>query len=98
MEGDNKKGLSSIPVRYGASAARIWISIAFFLLIGFSFYPYLFHNYHWGYMIIVLLGVDLILIYVMYSLWENPGKENAGRMSALLKRNMVVGLIALIMR
>ena len=88
--GDREAGINSVPIRFGKTTALWCMSGIFFTLILFTFYPYIFHEYHWMYMMTVLIGVDLVLIYVMYSLWENPDRENAGRLSSLLKNDMLI--------
>lgn len=98
LNGDRKKGLSSIPLRYGIETAQMWITGTIFILIGFTFYPYLFNNYHWAYMVTALIGVDIFLMYIIFSLWQDAGIENAGRLSILLKWDMIIGILALSLR
>ena len=98
VSGDHRQGSASIPLRYGTRGALILISITFLTLIIFTFYPYLFHNYRWSYMLTVLFGVDLLLVYFLYSLWDNPDVANAGYISRMLKADMIIGLFALILR
>ncbi len=98
VTGDVRHGGGSIPLRYGIRAALTWTSVTFAALILFTFYPYLFHGYRWSYMVTALIGVDLVLLYFLYSLWENPGVSNAGYVSKMLKADMIIGMFALILR
>lgn len=98
INGDSSRGVSSIPIRFGIEISKICISATFVLLIGFTFYPYIFLNYRWTYMVAALLGVDIFLVYIMFSLWQDAGPKNAGRLSGLLKWDMLAGIIALVLR
>jgi uncharacterized membrane protein len=42
-----------------------------------------------------MIIVNPILFYIVKSLFEDESKQNLGRISSLLKFNMVIGLIAI---
>ena len=46
---------------------------------------------------IVVFGVHSVLIYVVISSWTNPSPENLGRLSNIMKIDMLVGLFAVYM-
>jgi len=95
VEGDQANSANTLPVRYGEKAALTVATIIFFVLIVLTLAPYVAKIYGLYYLLIVILGVDAVIIYVIYSMWENPVPANLGRLSTLLKMDMVVGLLAI---
>jgi geranylgeranylglycerol-phosphate geranylgeranyltransferase len=94
MEGDRSQGVITLPIRYGLQKARISITSVLGLLIGLTFIPYFIHLFHLGYLIVVVIGVDLVLIYVIVTLWNRSDQESMERLSIIMKVNMFVGLLA----
>jgi geranylgeranylglycerol-phosphate geranylgeranyltransferase len=94
VEGDLENNAMTLPVRYGIRPAQLVTSILIVILMGLTFIPYRLGIFNRVYLIIVLLGVDLVLIGVVVSLWIDPRPENWGRLSVLMKADMLMGLIA----
>lgn len=94
-KGDSADNARTLPIIYGKKTALILTTIIFCILIAVTLLPYLFHIFGKAYLIVVVLGVDLLLIYVLVSMWRNPVPSNLGRLSTLLKLDMIVGLIAI---
>lgn len=95
VEGDAKLGAKTFPIRYGMKPAR---SIAAFLItavIASTFYPFYSGMYGIWYFLLVNLGVNAVLLYVLYSLWEDSTTENLHHLSTILKYDMLIGLIAI---
>lgn len=91
--GDAAGRAVTVPVRYGTTAALAIITGVFAALILATFLPALMGWYGRTYFVLVAV-VDLVLLYVVRSMWRDSGPANAGRLSRILKANMVVGLMA----
>jgi geranylgeranylglycerol-phosphate geranylgeranyltransferase len=94
MEGDRSDGVITLPIRRGVKTAQIWATCIIFLLILLTLIPYKTGLFNECYFLIVLFGVDLILAGVVISMWMKPVPENWGRLSVLMKADMLVGLAA----
>ena len=93
--GDEASGASTLPLAYGEKRALAAMTISFVILIAFTFLPFLFGDYGLIYFFTVFVGVDTVLIYTLFSAWSDSSKTNLGRLSKLLKADMLVGLLAL---
>jgi geranylgeranylglycerol-phosphate geranylgeranyltransferase len=95
IEGDSKNNAITFPVKYGITKSLVLTSSIFILLIILTILPYLFKIYGANYLAVVILGVDFVLVYVMISMWINSSSRNLGKLSNILKADMLVGLIAI---
>lgn len=95
VAGDRAGGVASLPIRYGVSVARNTASGVFLVLIAFTFLPVYQGWFATPYLGVVLL-VDLIVLYALYTLSRDSSPENAGRVGRLLKADMALGLVALV--
>lgn len=94
MKGDRSQGLVTYPLKHGIKKALVLTSFVMVVLIGLTFVPYFLHLFSVVYLWIVVIGVDLFLIYVLFSMWVQPTSVNTGRLAVLMKADMVVGLLA----
>ncbi len=94
-KGDSADNARTLPTIYGKKMSFILTTIIYCILIVVTLLPYLFHVFGKIYLIVVVFGVDLFVIYVLISMWKNPAPSNLGRLSTLLKIDMLVGLIAI---
>ena len=94
MEGDFENDAHTIAVVSRSAAVSI-ASILMGTVILFSPVPYLLGWYSWRYMVMVFVGVDLVLIYLVLQLWKDPSKENSLRIQKWMKWDILVGLSAL---
>lgn len=94
VEGDRSQGIKTLPIEYGVKAALTWVTVILTFLMGLTLIPYLIDIFTFVYLIVVIVGVDLVLIYVMISMWRDPGPKNLGRLAVLMKADMFIGLIA----
>jgi geranylgeranylglycerol-phosphate geranylgeranyltransferase len=94
IEGDQAQGISTLPIRYGVKSALVWITIALIILIGLTFIPYVLGIFSVYYLVIVVVGVDFFLVYVLMSMWRNSEPRNLGRLSVWMKADMLMGLLA----
>lgn len=95
VKGDKSSGMTSLAIKLGEKKA-VYISIVFFaLVIIASPIPYIFGIYSLYYLICVLIGIDLILIYCAFSLIKLPSPENAAKIANLMKFDIFIGLGAI---
>ena len=95
LKGDSSRGASTLPIRAGIAGSLAFISLVFALLVALSGLPYMLHVFSLLYLLIVIPGVDLILVYVMWSMWRDSSSSNLHRLSNLLKADMLLGLAAI---
>ena len=95
LKGDLSLNVSSFPIRFGIRFSLIFATLIFSLLIFLTSLPYLFDIFSFLYLIMVILGVDLVLFYVLLSMWKDPSNSNLGRLSTILKIDMFLGLAAI---
>jgi geranylgeranylglycerol-phosphate geranylgeranyltransferase len=94
IEGDRSQAVITFPIRYGIKKAFYLIMVIFILLIVFTIGTYCFQIFSLPYLIIVAIGVDGFLIYVMFSMWRFPDFRNLRRLSNFMKVSMLLGLLA----
>lgn len=95
VKGDKRSGMTSLAIEFGEKKA-VYISIIFFVLVIIaSPIPYTFGIYSLYYLICVLVGVDLILIYCAFSLIKLPSPENAAKVASIMKFDIFIGLGAI---
>lgn len=94
IQGDMSDDAVTLPIRYGIRTAQVWATLLILLLVGLTFVPYALGIFSRIYLIIVILGVDAVLLFVTVSLWARPAPANWGRLSVIMKTDMLVGLIA----
>lgn len=94
-KGDIAENARTLPLVHGNRTAFIVVTAIFIVLIIATIMPFAFGIFGTTYLLVVTIGVDLVLIYVMVSMWRNPSPPNLGRLSTLLKMDMFVGLIAI---
>lgn len=92
--GDAAGLTATVPIRYGTKAALTVITGVFAVLVLATILPALIGWYGRAYLVLVAV-VDLVLLYVVCSMWRDVGPSNAGRLSRILKANMVIGLMAI---
>lgn len=95
MEGDKSKGLKTFPIVYGEKKSFRLITILLFTTIVITIIPYLFNVFNVYYLLIVLFGVDLILLYVIKKVNSSLSKKDLRKLSDLIKYEMIIGLIAI---
>jgi geranylgeranylglycerol-phosphate geranylgeranyltransferase len=95
IEGDKIARVKTFPIKFGNKASKYFVLSVSLALFLFTFIPFLFHIYEIEFFLIVMIIVNPILFYIIKSLFEDSSKTNLGRLSTLLKVNMVVGLIAI---
>ncbi|MFA5833515.1 MAG: geranylgeranylglycerol-phosphate geranylgeranyltransferase [Bacteroidota bacterium] len=95
VEGDAKNGATTFPVLYGMKSAAIIATLFLLLVIASTVVPYMFGIYSVKYLVLVNVGVNVVLLYVIYSLWKDQSIKNLNILSNILKWDMLVGLAAI---
>ncbi|MFA6456447.1 MAG: geranylgeranylglycerol-phosphate geranylgeranyltransferase [Bacteroidota bacterium] len=95
VKGDAENGAATLPVRYGMTSAAIMTTIFFLLVVATSMVPYLNGIYGERYFILVTAGVDVVLLYVIFSMWRDWSVRNLNILSNIVKWDMFVGLVAI---
>lgn len=93
-EGDSAAMAKTFAVIGGEKPVLVLSTITLLILIAVTFYPYIIDVYSIDYFILVLC-VDLLLVYIIVSMWKSRSPENMRKLSNLLKLNMIIGLIAI---
>jgi geranylgeranylglycerol-phosphate geranylgeranyltransferase len=94
-DGDMLLGISTFPIRFGDKASKYLVIVITVILVLFTLILFVFHIYSIEFFLIVMIIVNPILVYIVKSIFEDSSKQNLGRLSSLLKLNMVIGLIAI---
>ncbi len=94
LDGDRALGLSTMPIRWGVRYSLGWTTAIIVTLIILTIVPYLIHIFGLAYLVTVFFGVDVFLVYVLFSMWKNANSQNLGRLAVLMKADMLMGLLA----
>lgn len=95
LEGDLRQHTITFPGRFGLKASVALINVLFIFLIILTAVPYILNIYGILYWRIVLIGVDSVLLFSSVYLWFRHDPVSLGRISHLLKLDMLVGLAAI---
>lgn len=93
-EGDLKNDVKTLAILNPQLAVKIAIGFMASVIL-FSPIPYLFGWYSWHYLVVVVLGVDLVLVGLAMRLWRDTSKENCTRIQRWMKWDIFVGLGAI---
>ncbi len=94
-EGDVRHDARTIPVVWGKRVAVLIALIFIAAVILFSPIPYFLNWYSWHYLLTVIVGVDLVLIYLGYRLWRNDSRANSAQIQKWMKWDIFIGLGAI---
>ncbi len=95
VEGDIAVNAVTFAGKYGLRRAALLTRFVFIVLIFVSIAPFFLKIYNEIYLIIVIFGVDSILLYIVFVLKNVVNTEKLGKLSNLLKLDMLVGLLAI---
>lgn len=95
IEGDKQYNSRTFPILFSERNALYLASAVLFVLILFTFVPFIFQIYKIEYFILVLFGVDIVMLYSIKSIFRNPSKSNLRRIGNLIKYDMAIGLLAI---
>ncbi len=95
IKGDQLAGMSSIPINWGKKKAVFIYIIFSALVIIASPIPYITGYYSFYYLICMIVGVDLVLVYCIASLLKNSSEKNSGRIATIMKFDIFACLVAI---
>lgn len=95
VEGDSKNGATTFPVKYGMKKSAIIATYFLTAVVISTMIPYFNGMYGLKYFIAVNVGVNIVVGYVLLSLWKDQSTKNLNVLSTILKWDMLVGLIAI---
>lgn len=95
IEGDRADKIKTLPIVHGEKIALHLATAIYGFLVILTLMPYIFQIFGIYYLATVVLIVDLIIVYVLISMWLNPASKNLSRLSLILKLNMFAGLLAI---
>ncbi len=93
-EGDLKNNAKTLATLNPQMAVRTAIGFMTSVIL-FSPIPYLFGLYSWHYLIVVLIGVDVVLIGLAIRLYQDASRESCASIQRWMKWDIFVGLGAI---
>ena len=95
MEGDLSLGLKTYPIISGIHSSRRVIILSCLLVGFFSLVPYLIGIYGPGYLLLLLIGIEIPLAIIMFIFFKNPSISSAIFSARLLKFSTLMGLLSI---
>jgi len=96
-EGDSRANIFTFPVKFGFDNAKTLLYVFALFLIIAMLVPFLLKIYTARYLIIITAAVVPMLMYSMQILHTKNDKKSFGKVSYLLKLQMVFGLLAILL-
>lgn len=97
MRGDGAHAVRTFPLIAGESAALTFVSVLLVLVMLGSALPFLLSFYSSLYFWVVFFGVDCVLAYVLFAMWNDRSTGNIARLNLLLKYDMLMGIAAIVL-
>lgn len=94
VRGDLSVRAQTVPIAWGVDLSLLLTTFVFSGLIFLTIVPYYLNLFPLLYLALVI-GLDLLLLYVMISMWRDQSKSNLGMLSGVLKFGMILGLVAI---
>ncbi len=95
VAGDMEAGVGTFAVRWGVPAGiKLALVLTLFLMFG-CLLPYILLVYGTTYMVTVIVGVELPLLYTFVYLVKHPNPEGSGWVAKVLKVDIFAGLLAI---
>lgn len=95
VRGDRAEGASTIPLKYGMTAATNWVIILTIVLMIGSILPFLLGVYKIYYLIVLIFAIEIPLLYIIISIRKDNSERNCMRLSSILKADIFFGLLAI---
>lgn len=95
IDGDQFSGLQTFPIMYGINRSIQLVVFLCVLIGGGSLIPYLNGVYGEGYVLLLVIGVEIPLAMVIAFLWKNPSNSSATYCARILKFSTLMGLFAI---
>jgi len=95
MEGDKKSGIRTFPLLFGVETSLVVATVVFVIVLAGTMVPFFTGLYNMWYLLLVFTCVDVILLYVLFSMWRSPTTHNIARLCRVLKYDMLAGIAAI---
>ncbi|MBN1352291.1 geranylgeranylglycerol-phosphate geranylgeranyltransferase [candidate division KSB1 bacterium] len=95
VEGDEANRIVTFAIRFGKRISMQLTTAIYTVLIIATFLPYFYGIYGPAYFLVVVIGVDLVILACLISMWRAPVPAHLGKISTILKADMLVGLLAI---
>jgi geranylgeranylglycerol-phosphate geranylgeranyltransferase len=95
-QGDRVIDARTLPILFGKEKALSTSIYIFLSLIVLTILPYLFQIYNLTYLKVIFV-FNGVLLFVILSLHHNPERDNLGKVSLVLKVNMITGILAILL-
>ncbi|MFZ1730951.1 MAG: geranylgeranylglycerol-phosphate geranylgeranyltransferase [Bacteroidota bacterium] len=97
MHGDGVNNVRTFPLIAGETMALGVVTAILALVMLGSAVPFLFSLYDSLYFWVVFFGVDCVLAYVLFAMWNDRSTGNIARLNILLKYDMLLGIAAIVL-
>lgn len=95
-EGDHKYQANTLAIQNPRLAVILALGFMSAVIL-FSPVPYIFGWYTWHYLITIIVGVDIVLIYLGYQLWRDVSNSSCAFIQRWMKWDIFIGLAAIYM-
>ena len=96
QQADKEARAKTLSLRLGNGAALGTATFVYLLLLLSIFIPYIWGLLSQKYLVLAVLGVNSLLLYVLWSVWKDDSVQNLSRVNSLLKLGMFLGLAAIL--
>ena len=94
--GDKQSGINTFPVVFGIGYSKLIISLLCLLLIVISIYPYIIGIYHFNYLILLVLYVQVPLVSCIFYLWKYPNSQSCVTLTITTKYITIGGALTIL--
>ncbi|MCI0404485.1 MAG: geranylgeranylglycerol-phosphate geranylgeranyltransferase [candidate division Zixibacteria bacterium] len=94
-EADLQQGAKTLAVLTSAKLSVQIAALILTLLAAVAWLPFFTEGFNWIYLVLVILGIDLVLFFSLYRALSNPVPAVLCRVNRYLKFSMAAGLLAL---
>ncbi len=93
-EGDQEHQVNTLAIQNPRFAVLLALGFMSSVVL-FSPIPYIFGWYSWHYLITIIFGVDIVLLYLGFQLWKDVSKSSCAFIQRWMKWDIFVGLVAI---
>ena len=98
IEGDRSVNLNTFPIKFGLEKS-VYLAITFIILLSIgTLLPFWLNIYGKFYLITLVLGIEIPLLYIILLLMNKPSIRTFSRISQILKACIFAGLLAVYLR
>jgi len=94
--GDSSAGINTFPAVFGLTYTKYLLLVLTILLIITSLYPYYLGIYHFQYLILLVLLVQIPIIGCIFYLWKYPNFQNSNTLTIATKYITIGGVLVIL--